>query len=120
MGTAQTVFSYLQVTRPALEAKEPDHLTVSSTLDLIERYMVWLCPGHIIRTRVLSTLLRLETVQPHGWNRHASALRDTEHVDAARAPLDEAIAACNRVLLAQQIGSGLQIKRLRAFRNWGL
>jgi hypothetical protein len=120
-STAQTIFSFLQVARPALEAKAPDLLTVSSTLDLIERYMVWLYPRHIISTRITSTLLKLDTLQPHGWKRYAADLdRVFEDVTYARAPLDEAIAACNRVLLAQQIGSGLQIKRLRAFRGWGL
>lgn len=78
-------------------------------------------PPHIISTRITSTLLKLETLRPHGWNRYAQDLNGPhEDLRHARAPLDEAIAACNRVLLAQQIGSGLQIKRLRAFRTWGL
>jgi hypothetical protein len=119
-ATAQTVFNCLQLTRPALEVKEPDYLTVSSTLDLVERYMVWLCPEHIIETRMVSTLLKLETLRPQGWKRYARVLKQWEGpAGYARAPLDEAIAACNRVVLAQQIGSGLQIKRLRAYRRWG-
>ena len=121
-ATAQTVFNCLQLTRPALEAKEPDYLTVSSTLDLVERYMVWLCPLHIIETRIVSTLLKLETLRPRGWERYARVLKKSQSdgkPELARAPLDEAIAACNRVVLAQQIGSGLQIKRLRAYRRWG-
>jgi hypothetical protein len=53
----------MQLTRPALEVKEPDYLTLSSTLDLEERYMVWLCPPHIIATRTVSTLLKLKTLR---------------------------------------------------------
>jgi hypothetical protein len=119
-ATAQTVFNCLQLTRPALEAKEPDYLTVSSTLDLVERYMVWLCPPHIIETRIISTLLKLETLRPQGWKRYARVLSQREGpAEFARAPLDEAIAACNRLVLARQISNGLQIKRLRAYRRWG-
>lgn len=121
MPTGETLFSFLQVVRSSLEVDNPDLLTVSSTLDLIERYMVWLYPEHIIRTRVTSTLLKLETLHPYGWKRYAEALEQpVDNAEYLRAPLDESIAACNRVVLAEQIGSGLQIKRLEAFRNWGL
>lgn len=120
-ATAQAVFGYLQAARPALEPTRPDHLTVSSTLNQIERYMVWLCPPHIIYTRITSTLLKLDELRPNGWKRYAAELTSRrEDITEARAPLDEAIGACNRVLLAEQIGSGLQIRRLRAFRAWGL
>jgi hypothetical protein len=82
--------------------------------------MVWLCPPHIIWTRITSTRLKLETLRPQGWKRYARILDRREGpVEFARAPLDEAIAACNRVVLARQIDSGLQLKRLRQYRRWG-
>ena len=120
-STAQTIFEYLQVVRPALEAKTIDLLTVSSTLDLIERYMVWVYPAHIVQTRIASVRLRLETLKPYGWEEYARKLdAPVQHVGHKRAPLDEAIAACNRIVMSRQIGSGLQIKRLRGFGWWGM
>jgi hypothetical protein len=120
MPTAGLVFNYLQMVRPALEVEHPDLLTVSSTLDLIERFMVWLYPSDVLQTLGNSVILKLETLRPYGWERYAQDLRQPrEDMVSARPTLDLAIAACNRVVLANQISSGLQIKRLRAFRKYG-
>ncbi len=120
MPTARAILRYLQAARAALEEKRPDLLTASSTLDLVERYMVWLYPTHIIETRLTSTRLLLETVRPPGWETYRDLLSTPfENLEKARAPLDEAINACNQHILSERIGSGLQIKRLRAFRLAG-
>jgi hypothetical protein len=118
-STAQAVFDSLQAVRPPLEMKDPDVLSVSSTLDLVERYMVWLYPSHVLGARVATTKLRLRALRPRGWEQYLELLAEPI-TDSVRAPLDEAVAACNRAALSDLIGSGLQIRRLRAFRNWGV
>lgn len=119
--TAEAIFGLLQGVRPALATKHPELLSITSTLDLVERYMVWLYPHHVLKARLTSTITRLVELRPSGWKSFLELLQsqvpDPNHL---RAPLDEAIAACNRRALAQQIGNGLQIRRLKSYRIWGI
>lgn len=68
MPTTKCVFDYLQALRPALEQKRPDLMLISHTLNLVERYMVWLYPPHVLEVRIQTTLLRLEQLRPAGGN----------------------------------------------------
>lgn len=65
--TANKIFYFLQSARKALEKKEPDLLSISHTLNMVERYMVWIYPSHIINARVITILARLESLHPVGW-----------------------------------------------------
>jgi hypothetical protein len=117
--TAEAIFGCLQAVRLALELKRPDLLTVASSLDLAERYMAWIYPPHILAVRSASTKLRLRSVQPPGWDQYLDLLKDAPP-EMQRMPLDEAIGACNRHALNEEISNGLQIRRLRTYRNWSI
>lgn len=118
-STAEAIFDYLRAAGSALKQSDPDPLAISSTLDQIERQMVRLYSFDTFLTRLVATVARLEDLHPPGWKQYFDQL-DTGATDAElRAPLEEAIAACNRQVLATQIANGLQIRRLRTFRTWG-
>lgn len=123
--TAAKIFDFLQSSRIALEQEKPDLLTISSTLDMVERYMVWEYPPHIINVRVATILTRLESLRPAGWIRNHDKLTELSKDETYEsgdllAMLDESIGACNKQIIENQISNGLQIERLKALRNGGI
>lgn len=47
-ATADAIFRHLQVIRDSLSRTRPQLLACASTLDLVERYMVWIYPPHVL------------------------------------------------------------------------
>lgn len=149
--TANKIFNFLQSARKALEKKETDLLSISHTLNMVERYMVWIYPSHITNARVITILARLKSLRPVGWVGYHEKITDLskneddkkllyedesirKQLDEKygtkqiidnqierqrdlrfgylRAVLDEAIGACNKKIVDEQISNGLQIERL--------
>ena len=54
--TASRIASLLHITRPALESNTPDHFTIASTLDQVDRYLVWIYPPHVGLARAIGLL----------------------------------------------------------------
>jgi hypothetical protein len=118
-----------------LENELPDLLLTANILGSVDRYMIWLFNKDfttIRAARVLSRLRRdnlitsiplaeeltriLSTNPSHVVNLDGK-LSELNHL---RGFLDEVIGEVNGYDLRQQIGSGLQIARLRTLRTWGL
>jgi len=124
--TASRIADILHSARGSLERGEIELLTVSSSLDLVERYMVWLYPDWVARARIEGILLRLESLSFKGkelLKERLSGLSKPEketHHGEVRSVLDEAIGLINAEVVQERIGRGLQINRLKALRLWGL
>lgn len=119
IAVAASIFRYLHWVRPALERRSPQLISISNTLDLVERSMVWLYPLHFLPVRVDSTIVRLKLLRPVGWIDYVAQLQP-ESGCHPRAALDEAIGACNRHVFDLNISNNLQIRRLRTYRNWSM
>jgi len=125
--TAGRINDLLHSAREALEHTAPDLLMVSSALDLIDRYIVWLFPEHIAMAHITTILLRLSSLSPfQGKDTLVERLTDlskkgTESYSGERrAVSDEAIHAINKQIRQDQIDRGLQINRLKSLRLWGV
>jgi hypothetical protein len=127
-GTAARIVDLLQVSRKALEDDSPDLLTASATLDLIERYMVWTYPAHVAEARLTTMYLRIEALPQHeriAFTRELDLLCDgtgqlrPDSGARLRSVFDEVIGGYNRYMLQTQLGSGLQIRRLKILIWWG-
>ncbi|VVB90953.1 Uncharacterised protein [uncultured archaeon] len=125
--SAMRVFEFLQSARNTLERENSDLLMVYSTLEMAERYMVWVYPDDFIKLKIVTTQSYLESLQPAGWEWYRDQLKSFYQSDLSeqdslqlRGVLDEAIGAYNKKMLQEQISSGLQIERLKALRNWGM
>jgi hypothetical protein len=124
---AGRVNDLLHSAREALEHTAPNLLLVSSTLDLAERYMLWLYPPHVGKARITAILFRLGTLSPfQGKDSLVGRLTDlskegtTTDPGPLRALSEEAILAIHIQITHTNIGRGLQINRLRSLRLWGV
>ena len=124
--TAGRIDDLLHSAKESLEHATPSLLMVSSALDLVERYMVWLYPDWIAKARINAILLKLDSLSFKGKNllvsrlTRLSELKKESYRGEFRGTLDEAIGSINDQVFRGHIGRGLQINRLRALRNWGL
>src|SRR5262249_32027271 len=112
--------------RENLEHETPGLLTIASSLDLVERYMVWLYPHHVAKARISGILPRLDslpTSQRESLVKRLTALSEAEKENYGgelRSVLDDTIGAINAQVIEDRITTGLQVNRLRALRLWGL
>jgi hypothetical protein len=112
--------------RETLERGTTNLLGVSSALDLVERLMVWLCPEHMQRARIEGLLVKFGSLSFKGRDLLKQRLETLAKLEREQYPgqfrsvLDETTGIFNAAVVEDLIASGLQINRLRAFRNWGL
>lgn len=124
--TAGRISDILHSAKECLEQETTELLTVSSSLDLIERYMVWLYPPWVGKARINGILLRLESLSFNGRDFLIKKLTELSESDKEAYPgqlrsvLDETIGSINAQVIQDRIGRGLQINRLRTLRLWGL
>jgi hypothetical protein len=122
--TAGRTAELLHMAKAALEHERPSELlAVASLLDLVERYMVWLYPLHVLQERAASVETQLrsfDSEHEQAWSRRLSTALENQIGEYLRSVLDEAIGIINRRVLQQQTGSALQIDRLRNLWFWGL
>jgi hypothetical protein len=124
--TAARISDILHSARECLEQATTELLTVSSSFDLVERYMVWLYPPWVGRARINGILFRLESLSFNGRDFLIKKLTELSESDKEAYPgqlrsvLDETIGSINAQVIQDRIGRGLQINRLRALRFWGL
>jgi hypothetical protein len=128
-GTAARIVDLLHLSREVLERDAPDLAAASAALDLVERYMVWTYPLHVAEARITTMYLRVETLPPRD---RAAFTRQLDLVCdgngklkpgvgyGLRAVFDELIGGYNRHTLETQLSRGLQIRRLRILRSWGI
>src|SRR5262245_33723492 len=128
-GTAARIVDLLHLARAELESDTSDLAAASAALDLVERYMVWTYPMHIAEARVATMYLRVDALPPRDketFSRQLDSLCDKKgklRDDVGyelRGVFDEIIGAYNRAMLDAQLSRGLQIKRLRTLRWWGI
>lgn len=129
--TSERVVCLLHIARRALESKEPDLLAASNTLNLIERFMVWLTPSYMLVAEMPALRLLAESLPERERNLFSEQLNQFHGKIDSLSPeprallglrplYDEVISLYNQHTLKEQIGSGLQIRRLRTLRVWGL
>ncbi len=112
--------------REALERGTLDLLTVASSLDLVERCMVWLYPPWLAKARLESVLLRLEWYSFKGKDVVKQKLEDLTKLEKESYPgqflslLDETLGLTIAESVQTRIGRGLHINRLRDLRFWGV
>jgi hypothetical protein len=116
--TALRIVDLLHCCRELLGQDQIHRMTALSTLDMIERYMVWMCPDHVLEPRAALARARLEVLKPEGWQVYVNLLSRPTH--SVRAVLDESIAASNKHLLQQQISTSLNLQKLQNLFGWGL
>ena len=132
--TGQCAVELLQGARRALEQPDPDLLSVNSTLDLIERCIVWATPSYLLVARIPGLRRRVERelqsdactwLQPllHRLTvatESAPAGRPPVPLHELRSTIDEATVVLNTAVTERQITSGLQLERLTILRDRGL
>ena len=132
--TGQCAVGLLHGARKALEQPDPDLLAVSSTLDLVERCIVWATPSYLLAARVPSLRRRLDQEVPAEVREVLEPLlrRLAQATDGAgggrlqvplhelRSAIDEATSVLNTAVTERQITSGLQLERLTILRDRGM
>lgn len=133
--TGQCAVGLLHGARRALEQPDPDLLAVSSTLDLVERCIVWATPSYLLAARIPSLRRRLEVEVPadvhemlepllrrlaQATEGAASGVRSSVPLHELRSAIDEATSVLNTAVTERQITSGLQLERLTILRDRGL
>lgn len=123
--TAGRIVDLLRSSRDALQRDDPNLFTVSSMLDLVDRYMVWLYPDHVALAfvpRIHSQIDALERSDKEHLRALLRNLTETENqrkIGELRAVFDEVISAWNDQKNQKEISNGLQIERLKALSRWG-
>jgi hypothetical protein len=127
--TAERTVGMLHQAREALESETPDLVNVANLLDLVERYMIWLLPPHMVLAQIPLVRLRIAQLPSNERKLFTEQLDDAStsaetdppsRVLAKLRPVFDAVTSLyNKHLLQSAIGSGLQIERLRALRLWG-
>jgi len=126
MSVASMVVQLLQMARKSLEQENSERVSVSHILDLVERYMIWLIPPHMLHGRFKVIKYRLVKENPELFQLVDIAYKDLTNVDESEAlhrlrpVLDEAIGELNREFLIRHIGLGLQNKRMTHLKYCGL
>ena len=124
--TACRIVDLLRSAREALEQGTLNLLTISSSLDLVERCMVWLYPPWLAKARLESTLFRLERHSFKGKDFLKQKLEGLSKLEKETYPgqfpsvLDEALGLMGEEAVQIRIGRGLHINRLRDLRFWGV
>ena len=131
--TGECAVEMLRAARRALDEPDPDLLAVASTLDLVERCIVWATPSYMLAARIPGIRRRIEqevsadaraalaplldrlggAVDPH-----SGALQQPLH--EVRSAVDEGIVVLNAAVTERHIASGLQLERLSILRDRGL
>jgi len=119
--TASRIAQILQLSKAGLEGKT-ELLNISTSLDLVERYMVWLYPLHVARARAEGILIKLHSLSFNG--RDALVTKLTKLIESnspdefgrLRSLMDEAIGTINQKAVQDRINGGLQVNRLKSFR----
>ena len=137
------IFNLLLLAKKELEQQPPNLLSVSSTLELVDRYLIWLYYPSILEAKIPRVLSLLEYYQLDGKEKFIEQLSrfstddlkklnekfesetELESSESAllkqlRSVLDEATSAINKKVAQEQINSGLQIERLKKLRTWGI
>ena len=123
-ATATQICGHLRRARELLERRRPDTHTVCDTLDLAERYMIWVTPedGHAARLVTLETLV--DGLPEPDRSRYKDELRRVPEGagtwEGYRSFLNEVVRAHQKHEAAEAINRGLQVRRLRALRNCGV
>lgn len=124
--TAGRISEILHSARDNLEQETAELLTLASSLDLAERYMVWLCPPWVTKARISGILPRLDVVPIEHRDALVKRLTDLskaeeeEYPGQFRSVLDDTIGTINSQIIQDRISMGLQVSRLKTLRFWGL
>jgi hypothetical protein len=133
--TGQCAVELLHGARRALEQPDPDLLSVNSTLDLIERCVVWATPSYLLVARIPGLRRRVERelqsdacewLQPLLQRLSAAAECGSASAPTSmplhelRSAIDEATVVLNTAVTERQITIGLQLERLTILRDRGL
>jgi len=124
--TATRISDILHSARGNLERETAELLTLSSSLDLVERYMVWLCPPWVTKAKIEGIIPRLDVVpieQRESLVKKLAYLAKAEREDyqgQLRSVLDDIIGSINSHTIQNRISMGLQVNRLRNLRFWGV
>jgi hypothetical protein len=111
---------------PHVVEQTSDLLLISNSLDVVERYMVWIYPAWVATEKIEMLLIRLEMLSFKGTEllkERLQALKQkgsSASLGEVRSALDEIIGVINRQSVQDRIGSGLQINRLKGLRGWGM
>jgi len=117
--TAERIVCLLQTSRKALEVREVNLLTTANCLDIIDRYMIWLCPLHIVQKKVEVLAGKLMEARPVYAALLTSTLQSCVNkpdLGALRSIYDEITGEINRETIKIHINYGLQIERLQLLR----
>lgn len=121
--TASRIVELLCISRKALEEENANLLDIANLLDLVERYLIWLFPHHIVNNRI-NILAKRINLTNHEYAAHLTEklkiYNNPAHIGELRAVYDEVIGDLNRINTKKQISFGLQIERLSILRYWGI
>jgi hypothetical protein len=125
---ATRIVELLKAAKEALQGKKEANKvnlpSIANVLDLIERYMIWICPYEVVRQKVNILAARLHASRPTCSTLLCSAAKECDgevkHIGVLRATYDEVIASINSENISNHINYGLQIERLRMLKFWGV
>jgi hypothetical protein len=136
------IFNLLLLAGQELKRHRPNLLSVSSTLELVDRYLIWLYHSSILQAKVPRIISLLESHQVEGKEKFIDQLsrfsmEDLDQLNVQyesgeldsdssallkqlRSVLDEATSSINKKIAQEQTNSGLQIERLKTLRTLGI
>jgi hypothetical protein len=135
------IFNLLLSAGQELKRHRPNLLSVSSTLELVDRYLIWLYHPSILQAKIPRIISLLESHQVEGKEKFIDRLsrfsmEDLDQLNMQygveldsdssallkqlRSVLDEATSSINKKIAQEQTNSGLQIERLKTLRTWGI
>jgi hypothetical protein len=129
--TASAIARLLKYAKEALD--HGDIETACNLLPLVDRYMVWIYTGHALKARSEAVLTRLQSLEKPERERFNTQITNylklncdedqpegKDNLVCLRGTLDEALRVCHQADMEKNAGYALQIRRLRAMRNWGV
>ncbi|MDQ4068084.1 MAG: hypothetical protein M3203_01185 [Actinomycetota bacterium] len=122
--TARQIAEYLWRARALLEQNKADTFTISETLDIAERYMIWVTPEEYRNTMLLTLEGQIEGLPEPERSRYEAELqrlRDTAKDWEDYRGLISDVGRLHAHRKAEDaINRGLQVRRLKALRTCGL
>ncbi len=121
---AEQISGFLTRARILLEARAPDTSAASTTLDLVDRNMVWVTPPEYQATRLTRLTLIIDTLPSAARTLYSGELHRLREQngewESYRSLVSAATGFYYDQALADAISTELQLRRLRRFRWAGL
>lgn len=120
-GASKLIVENLILARTILERGKVNFLQTSYLLDTVERYLIWIYPEHHIKEKAKRFAASIEIEHPEASKTILDLLSSEDlQISSLKSAYEQKLEEIHKENLANEISSGLQIKRLESLRIWSL